>query len=193
MDLSITLFSVHVTFRGFNRGGRGVPKEARTLLLIASVSLPKSHESRSENKGQRLSLQEELDRWASQVGPGALSYPCLSCSIVLDCLRLYQQSMLGDPEAQFLRLKRGQETVVFICSPKELKGCMAEWAFSRDLNTYSLSVIYLCYLFLKLHNIDAVWLYSCINAEKATFHWRKDVVDFFFLKGVGGGLIIYCE
>lgn len=62
-----------------------------------------------------------------------------------------------------------------------------------DLNTYSLGVIYLCYLFLKLHNIDAVWLYSYINAEKATFHWGKDTVAFFFFKGVGGELIIYHE
>lgn len=73
MNLSITLFSAHVTFRSLNQGKRGVPKEARALLFIASASLPKSHESRFENKGQRPSSQEELGRWAAQVGPGALT------------------------------------------------------------------------------------------------------------------------
>lgn len=61
---------------------------------------------------------------------------------------------------------------------------MAEWVFSIDLNTYSLGVIYLCYLFLKLHNIDAAWLYSYINAEKATSHWGKDTVTFFLREWV---------
>lgn len=62
-----------MTFRSLNQGKRGVPKEVRALLFIASVSLPESHESRFENRGQRLSSQEELGRWAAQVGPGALT------------------------------------------------------------------------------------------------------------------------